>query len=253
MARGSDPTGPDMPHLTLEYSKNLDTFSASAALLDINRALLASGQFEEADIKSRAIALDCCQIGVQDLPRAFIHAKLAILSGRSGGKTALVRTEPASAGRQRRAAAGRGSAAVRGNPGNRPRQLRQTLYRPLTEGHTMTALKLASRGLLAAALITGLSGVARADDDIDRVSLEGTLGQERIGMTLLIKNGKTLSGHYFMAATKDIPLRGKLQGETLRLSETGGGEFQLRFKNNGGGDGQPLGFDKAWAWMAVGR
>lgn len=83
MARGSDPTGPDMPHLTLEYSKNLDTFSASAALLDINRALLASGQFEEADIKSRAIALDCCQIGVQDLPRAFIHAKLAILSGRS--------------------------------------------------------------------------------------------------------------------------------------------------------------------------
>ena len=66
----------------------------------------------------------------------------------------------------------------------------------------MTALKLASRGLLAAALITGLSGVARAADDIDRVSLEGTLGQERIGMTLLIKNGKTLSGgHYFMAAT----------------------------------------------------
>lgn len=111
----------------------------------------------------------------------------------------------------------------------------------------MTALKLASRGLLAAALITGLSGVARADDDIDRVSLEGTLGQERIGMTLLIKNGKTLSGgHYFYGRyLQNIPLRGKLQGETLRLSEAGGGEFQLRFKNNGGGDGQPLGFDNS--------
>ncbi|MBN3003448.1 5-carboxymethyl-2-hydroxymuconate isomerase [Chromobacterium alkanivorans] len=72
-----------MPHLTLEYSGNLSGFAAADALLDINRALLASGHFEEADIKSRAVALDACRIGVHDLPRGFIHAKLAILSGRS--------------------------------------------------------------------------------------------------------------------------------------------------------------------------
>ncbi|OQS36070.1 hypothetical protein [Chromobacterium haemolyticum] len=111
----------------------------------------------------------------------------------------------------------------------------------------MTALKLASRGLLAAALLAGLAGAAHAADDIDRVNLEGTLGQERIGMSLLVKNGKSFDGgHYFYGRyLKDIPLRGKLQGETLLLSEPSGGVFKLRFKSNGSADGQPLSFDNS--------
>ncbi|TCW82694.1 5-carboxymethyl-2-hydroxymuconate isomerase [Burkholderia sp. SRS-46] len=72
-----------MPHLTLEYSGNLDGFDARATLVALNAALAASGHFDELDIKSRAVCFDTCVVGTADAPRAFAHAKLAILSGRS--------------------------------------------------------------------------------------------------------------------------------------------------------------------------
>lgn len=73
-----------MPHLYLEYSDNLATFDAAAALLQANHALDASGQFSEIDIKSRAYAVSCHQVGTANHPqRAFIHARLSILEGRS--------------------------------------------------------------------------------------------------------------------------------------------------------------------------
>lgn len=72
-----------MPHLTIEYSSNLATAITPAALLTLNHALLRTGQFEEADIKSRALAFDCVAIGTTDSPRGFVAARLAILSGRS--------------------------------------------------------------------------------------------------------------------------------------------------------------------------
>jgi 5-carboxymethyl-2-hydroxymuconate isomerase len=72
-----------MPHLTLEYSNNLPQFDADAALLAMNQTLLASGQFEEVDIKSRAIPMGSFLIGTSHTGRAFVHAKLALLSGRS--------------------------------------------------------------------------------------------------------------------------------------------------------------------------
>jgi len=72
-----------MPHLTLEYTANLQGFDAAACLAALNEALLASGQFEGIDVKSRAIALDTFRIGREDGGHAFLHAKAAILSGRS--------------------------------------------------------------------------------------------------------------------------------------------------------------------------
>jgi 5-carboxymethyl-2-hydroxymuconate isomerase len=72
-----------MPHLTIEYSDNLPQFDAQETLLALNTTLAASGQFEEVDIKSRAIRLDTFLVGTSPLDRAFVHAKLAILSGRS--------------------------------------------------------------------------------------------------------------------------------------------------------------------------
>ncbi len=73
-----------MPHLTLEYSDNLPPFKADQALMALNQTLVASGQFEEeVDIKSRAIRLDSFLVGTVPMGRAFVHAKLAILSGRS--------------------------------------------------------------------------------------------------------------------------------------------------------------------------
>ncbi|KEZ06675.1 5-carboxymethyl-2-hydroxymuconate isomerase [Burkholderia sp. MSh2] len=72
-----------MPHLTLEYSANLDGFDAGATLRALNAALSASGQFDELDIKSRALRFDIFAVGTSPAPRAFVHAKLAVLSGRS--------------------------------------------------------------------------------------------------------------------------------------------------------------------------
>ncbi|MCX7218339.1 MAG: 5-carboxymethyl-2-hydroxymuconate Delta-isomerase [Burkholderiales bacterium] len=72
-----------MPHLSLEYSEQLSGFDAAAALLTLNRVLLASGEFEELDIKSRAIAFSTYLIGTQTQGHAFVHLKLALLSGRS--------------------------------------------------------------------------------------------------------------------------------------------------------------------------
>ena len=72
-----------MPHLTIEYSNNLPQFNAEGALMALNQALVASGQFEEIDIKSRAVRFDSFLVGTVPVGRAFVHAKLAILSGRS--------------------------------------------------------------------------------------------------------------------------------------------------------------------------
>lgn len=72
-----------MPHLTLEYTDNLKDLALADTLLALNHALAASGHFEEADIKSRALPLHTWQVGTSSVQRAFVHVKLAILSGRS--------------------------------------------------------------------------------------------------------------------------------------------------------------------------
>lgn len=72
-----------MPHLTLEYAANLPDFNPRDVLRALNESLVASGHFEEPDIKSRAIAFDTVAVGTSPEERGFVHAKLAILSGRS--------------------------------------------------------------------------------------------------------------------------------------------------------------------------
>ena len=72
-----------MPHLTLEYSNNLPPLDFKQVLSSLNQALLSSGQFEEIDIKSRAVALDDFMVGISTGERAFMHLRLSILSGRS--------------------------------------------------------------------------------------------------------------------------------------------------------------------------
>ncbi|KIH81947.1 5-carboxymethyl-2-hydroxymuconate Delta-isomerase [Pseudomonas batumici] len=73
-----------MPHVFLEYTANLTDFDADKALLRINHALVASGQFgAEFDIKSRATKLEAFRVGTGAGERGFVHVKLALLSGRS--------------------------------------------------------------------------------------------------------------------------------------------------------------------------
>ncbi len=71
-----------MPHLTLEYSGNLRFPNPPALLLKLNQALVASGQFGEIEIKSRALRQDDFMVGTQPEGRAYLHAKLALLQGR---------------------------------------------------------------------------------------------------------------------------------------------------------------------------
>lgn len=72
-----------MPHLTLEYTANLEDFPASRVLARLNGSLLASGQFEGPDIKSRALALDCFQVGDGMSDAAFVHVTLSLLADRT--------------------------------------------------------------------------------------------------------------------------------------------------------------------------
>lgn len=72
-----------MPHLTVEYTKGIQGISTVSALQVLNEVLMSSGQFEEADIKSRAFLLETFAVGTSPDPRGFVHAKLAILSGPS--------------------------------------------------------------------------------------------------------------------------------------------------------------------------
>lgn len=72
-----------MPHLTLEYSRNLGLFSPSRALRAINEAAFDSGLFGEPDIKSRAQPFDTFQVGVRTALRGFVHVRIALLAGRS--------------------------------------------------------------------------------------------------------------------------------------------------------------------------
>ncbi|QQZ43490.1 5-carboxymethyl-2-hydroxymuconate Delta-isomerase [Pseudomonas sp. SK3(2021)] len=72
-----------MPHLYMEYTANLPQLDADKALLRFNHALVASGQFAEYDIKSRARKVETFRVGTGLGERAFVHVKLSLLSGRS--------------------------------------------------------------------------------------------------------------------------------------------------------------------------
>lgn len=79
---------------------------------------------------------------------------------------------------------------------------------------------------------------------VSKVTFAGTIGQSRIGMTLLVNvAGKVIGGHYFYAKyLKDIPLTAGTQGSGIILYEPEGGQFALRFKGNRSEAGKPLNF-----------
>lgn len=78
--------------------------------------------------------------------------------------------------------------------------------------------------------------IAYAQATITRVSFTGVVGQNKIGMTLLVNTSGTVTGgHYFGAKDlKDIPLTVSTQGSGLLLYAPEGGQFALSFKG-----GQP--------------
>lgn len=73
-----------MPHLTVEYSRNLTGFPEAQVLAELNQAVTSSPEvLKESDLKTRIVALDSYAIGTAPDPRAFVHAQMRVLSGRS--------------------------------------------------------------------------------------------------------------------------------------------------------------------------
>ena len=74
-----------MPHLIVEYSQNLAGFPEAQALTELNQAVTSSPEvLDEADLKSRFVrCAPTFQIGTVLAGRAFVHAQLRLLSGRS--------------------------------------------------------------------------------------------------------------------------------------------------------------------------
>ncbi len=73
-----------MPHLIVEYSRNLADFPEAQALTELNQAVASSPEIlDEADLKSRFVLADSFEIGTAPANRAFVHAQLRLLSGRS--------------------------------------------------------------------------------------------------------------------------------------------------------------------------
>lgn len=73
-----------MPHLIVEYSQNLAAFPEAQALVELNETITASPELaDEADLKSRFVLVDSFAIGTAPAQRAFVHAQLRMLSGRS--------------------------------------------------------------------------------------------------------------------------------------------------------------------------
>jgi 5-carboxymethyl-2-hydroxymuconate isomerase len=73
-----------MPHCTLEYSANVpDRPDVVRVLADVHAALMATGLFTLADIKSRGVRHEHFLIGDGDPARVFVTLTVEILGGRS--------------------------------------------------------------------------------------------------------------------------------------------------------------------------
>ena len=73
-----------MPHLHIEYSPNLGAYPETQALAELNAAVCASPEVQdEADLKTRFVSSGRFAVGTDSAPRAFVHALLRLLAGRS--------------------------------------------------------------------------------------------------------------------------------------------------------------------------
>jgi len=72
-----------MPHLTLEYTKNLQSkIEFKEIFSKIHGEIIETGEFVLDDIKSRAICIDNYFIGNGDPEKGFVHLRISILDHR---------------------------------------------------------------------------------------------------------------------------------------------------------------------------
>lgn len=74
-----------MPHITVEYSANIENLDEPWVLLQVNKAMVGMGIFMDADIKTRIHRADSYRMGVAAADtgdHAFVAATVELLSGR---------------------------------------------------------------------------------------------------------------------------------------------------------------------------
>src|SRR5450755_886907 len=105
------------------------------------------------------------------------------------------------------------------------------------------------RCFVTVALVMVLLGLGRGQvaGAESLVGLEGTVGHNRVGMTLNLNGDSAIAGgHYFYVHyLKDIPLTGSIQGGDVTLNAADGVTLQLHFKGNGSEGGKPLSFSSS--------
>ncbi|HZF86296.1 MAG TPA: 5-carboxymethyl-2-hydroxymuconate Delta-isomerase [Burkholderiaceae bacterium] len=73
-----------MPHLVIEHSANLGPLPVADLLAALNRSVTDSPAItDEADLKTRVLAQGTFRIGNQAEGRAFVHAQLRLMAGRT--------------------------------------------------------------------------------------------------------------------------------------------------------------------------
>lgn len=73
-----------MPHITVEYSSNLDKrVSMRNIIEEIHAAVVANGAFEKGGVRTRAIPQDLYVVADGDPDNSFIHVEMRIAPGRS--------------------------------------------------------------------------------------------------------------------------------------------------------------------------
>lgn len=99
---------------------------------------------------------------------------------------------------------------------------------------------------IAALLLVLAAGSAQAQPPkgVETLELAGKVGSREIGMNLTVRDNLSIDdAHYFYAGPlADIPLTAAVDGETVTLTEPGGGQFRLHFVSNGSAGGQALNF-----------
>jgi hypothetical protein len=108
----------------------------------------------------------------------------------------------------------------------------------------MAPLKALALGL---ALTLGLAFSAVAGDPpkgMTTYELQGKVGPYPVGASITVEDHvRFVEGHYFYASKlADIPLTGKVDGETVTFEEPGGGVFRLHLVTNSATKQRPLTF-----------
>lgn len=106
------------------------------------------------------------------------------------------------------------------------------------------AIKGAVLGLALALTTAGGVGAEVPPKGLATVGMSGKVGPYPIGMQLTVRDHvQFVSGHYFyVKQLTDIPLTGRMDGETLVLREPGGAAFRLHLVSNASARGQALNF-----------